>query len=69
MFEKLNTPIETKACIHSLSGNLDTVIIIKKDNTTNSYLVKYKGLTCTAIFNYFTGKYYVDDIYGIISDN
>ena len=31
----------------------------------NLYLAEYKGVRCTAIFNFFTGRYYVDDVYGI----
>ena len=31
----------------------------------NLYLAEYNGIRCTAIFNYFTGAYYVDDVYGI----
>jgi len=32
----------------------------------NLYLAKYNGVTCTAIFNFFTGRYYVDDVYGVV---
>ncbi len=31
----------------------------------NLYLADYNGVKCTAIFNYFDGHYYVDNIYGI----
>ena len=31
----------------------------------NMYLVEVNGVRCTAIFNFFTGAYYVDDVYGI----
>lgn len=31
----------------------------------NQYLAEYNGIRCTAIFNFFTGRYYVDDVYGI----
>jgi hypothetical protein len=34
----------------------------------NLYLAKYNGVKCTAIFNFFTGRYYVDDVYGAIKD-
>ena len=27
----------------------------------NQYLAEYNGIRCTAIFNFFTGRYYVDD--------
>jgi len=32
----------------------------------NVYLADYNGVKCTAIFNYFTGFYYVDDVYGVV---
>jgi hypothetical protein len=28
----------------------------------------YNGIKCTAIYNRFTGRYYVDDVYGIIEE-
>ena len=31
----------------------------------NLYLAEVNGVRCTAIFNFFTGAYYVDDVYGI----
>ena len=31
----------------------------------NLYLAEYNGIKCTAIFNFFTGYYYVDDVYGL----
>jgi hypothetical protein len=31
----------------------------------NLYLADVNGVKCTAIFNFFTGYYYVDDVYGI----
>lgn len=31
----------------------------------NLYLAEANGVRCTAIFNFFTGAYYVDDVYGI----
>lgn len=33
----------------------------------NLYLAEVNGVRCTAIFNFFTGAYYVDDVYGIRS--
>lgn len=32
----------------------------------NKYLAEVNGVRCTAIFNFFTGAYYVDDVYGIV---
>jgi hypothetical protein len=31
----------------------------------NLYLADYNGVKCTAIFNVFAGRYYVDDVYGV----
>ena len=62
------------AYIHSLQDkktdqhNLDEAEIIEiKDN--NNVIAKYKGIKCTAIFNHFVGRYFIDDIYGIIKDS
>ena len=32
----------------------------------NLYLAKVGNIYCTAIFNFFVDKYYVDDLYGIM---
>lgn len=61
MMEKI-----VKAHINSLNGALDNVKIIKENYSSNQYIVDYKGKKCTAIFNYFTWSYYVDDVYGIV---
>ena len=54
--------------IHSLKkdgqGQLAEATIIKKIGD-NVYLADYNGVRCTAIFNFFVGRYYVDDIYGV----
>jgi len=34
----------------------------------NNVIAEYNGVKCTAIFNPFTNRYYVDDIYGKIDD-
>ena len=34
----------------------------------NLYLAEYNGIQCTAIFNFFTRAYYVDDVFGIIQN-
>ena len=31
----------------------------------NLYLAEVNGVRCTAIFNPFVGRYFVDDVYGI----
>ena len=56
--------------IHSLQDKennrhvLGEATIIKSIGD-NQYLADYNGVKCTAIFNFFTGHYYVDDVYGI----
>ena len=32
----------------------------------NLYLAEYNGVRCTAIFNPFVSRYFVDDLYGIV---
>ena len=57
--------------IHSLKDKVNDrnvlreATIIERIND-NQYLAEYNGVQCTAIFNPFVGRYYVDDIYGII---
>lgn len=61
-----------EAYIHSLKYKandrnvLGTAEIIRSIGD-NLYLAEYSGVRCTAIFNYFDGRYYVDDVYGIIN--
>ena len=64
-------PFETLAHIHSLNGEMDTVTVLEKntDGTQTIYIVDYKGVKCTAIFNPFVCEYYADDKYGIIKEN
>lgn len=60
-------PIKTEAHIHTLDGGLDEVTIIGRLND-QQYLAEYKGVRCTAIFNGFVCRFYVDDKYGVIRD-
>ena len=59
------------AYIHSLKDEdhnrhvLDEATIIKSIGD-NLYMADYNGVKCTAIFNPFTGRYYVDDVYGVL---
>ena len=59
-----------QAHIHSLNGEMKTVELLDKRMTDGSteYIVKYNDVTCTAIFNPFTGTFYADDKYGIIKE-
>ena len=35
----------------------------------NHCLARYDGKLCTAIFNPFSGYYYVDDVYGVLEES
>ena len=58
------------AYIHSLKDHqhdrhmLGEAEILKQIGD-NLYLAEYNGILCTAIFNPFVGRYFVDDVYGI----
>ena len=52
------------AMVHSLKGLAEMEIVEHKDN--NHCLARYNGMLCTAIFNPFSGYYYVDDIFAVI---
>jgi len=58
---------KVQACIHSLDGKLDEAEIIEQIDTYN-YIAKYKGKLYKAIFNPFSGYYYVDDKYGVLEN-
>lgn len=55
--------------IHSLKQGEKHVLgearIIKRLGD-NDYLAEYNGVQCHAIFNPFVGKFFVDDVYGIV---
>jgi len=55
--------------IHSLKQGESNVLaeatILEKVGD-NQYLAEFNGVKCTAIFNPFVCRYYVDDKYGVI---
>ena len=62
--------MKVKAYIHSLKDHANNRHVlgeaeIIKQIENNLYLAEYNGVKCTAIFNFFTGAFYVDDVYGI----
>jgi len=57
-----------ECCIHSLNGELREATILERIGD-NKYLADYNGVKCTAIFNPFMGRYYVDDKYGVIKES
>lgn len=55
--------------IHSLKQGENHVLgeaTILKRLGDNDYLAEYNGVKCHAIFNPFAGRYFVDDVYGVI---
>jgi hypothetical protein len=53
--------------IHSLKQGTTyglAVATITEKIGDNEYLADYNGIKCTAIFNPFVCRYYVDDVYG-----
>ena len=63
--------MKVNAYIHSLKDQrhnrhvLGEADIIRRIGD-NLYLAEVNGVRCTAIFNCFTGAYYIDDVYGIL---
>lgn len=53
------------AMIHSKKVQDEVTIV--SENGCNNVIAEYKGKKYTAIFNVFSGLYYVDDIYGEVS--
>ena len=60
-------PITEQMHIHSLNGALAEATIVEKVGD-NKYIAEYNGVRCTAIFNPFAGRFYVDDKYGVIKE-
>lgn len=65
---------KTQAYIQSLNrGKMqpeitDEITVLEKVGD-NDYIVDYKGVKCHALFNWFNGTYYADDIYTIVKEN
>lgn len=62
--------MEVEAYIHSLKDHENDRHVLGKAEIIQKiadhlYLAKYNGVLCTAIFNPFKGRYFVDDVYGI----
>ena len=59
------------AHIHSLGGAMDEVTVLDSRQEAGHvvYIVDYKGVKCTAIFNWLANAYYADDKYGIIKED
>ena len=62
--------MQVMAYIHSQKDKANDISVlgeatIIKEIEDNQYLAEYNGVKCTAIYNFFTGRYYVDDVYGV----
>lgn len=63
--------MEVEAYIHSLKDRkTDRNVLgraeIIREIGDNLYLARFDGVYCTAIFNPFDCRYFVDDVYGIV---
>lgn len=70
-FDEPDNTYKVEAHINSLNGGMDEITILeeKNDGRQTYYIVDYKGVKCTAIFNPFVCEYYADDKYGIVKEN
>ena len=62
--------MKVQAYIHSLKDMKSDLNVLGEAEIIeqigdNLYLAEVNGVRCTAIFNFFTRAYYVDDVYGI----
>ena len=60
-------PYKAYAHIYSLDGEMDEITVLEETGN-NEYLVDYRGVKCSAIFNWYNGTYYADDVYGRITE-
>lgn len=63
--------MKVEAYIHSLKDHVhDRNVLgeaeIIRSIGNNLYLAEYNGVRCTAIYNPFVGRYFVDDVYGVM---
>jgi hypothetical protein len=64
--ERDDVMFKATAMIHSLKDTAEVSIL--HENGCNDVIADYNGQRCTAIFNGFVCLYYVDDIYGKLTD-
>ncbi len=65
--------MKVEAYIHSLKDQANNRHVLGEAEIIecigdNQYLAEYNDVRCTAIFNIFDGRYFVDDVYGILND-
>ena len=56
-------PYKAYAHIYSLDEEMDEITVLEETGN-NEYLVDYRGVKCSAIFNTANFQYYADDVYG-----
>ena len=66
-------PYNGMAHIHSLNGEMKEITVLEQDTLfghpiPNAYIVSYGGVKCTAVYNFFVCRLFVDDKYGIIQE-
>lgn len=66
--------MKVHAYIHSLKDRENDRNVIGEAEIlecigSNQYLAEYNGVLCTAIFNFFDERYYVDDVYSVRREN
>ena len=64
---------EIEAHLNSQNGNMGRAILLGPNYlfghpVNNSFIFIVGNQLCTGIFNYYVGSYYVDDKYGIVSE-
>ncbi len=65
--------MKVMAYIHSLKDHTNNRHVLGEAEILtkigdNRYLAEYNGVRCSAMFNPFVGRYFVDDVYGIQTD-
>ena len=65
--------MKVQAYIHSLKDRVHDCHVLGEAEIIrqigdNLYLAEVNGVRCTAIFNPFVNRYFVDDIFGIIQN-
>ena len=67
------TPYKTQAYIQSLNQGLmqptykNEITVLEKIGD-NDYIVDYNGVKCHALFNWFVGEYFADDVYRRVTE-
>ena len=64
--------MKVQAYIHSLKDHAHNRHVLGEAEIIrcigdNKYLAEVNGVRCTAIFNPFVSRYFVDDVYGIVT--